>query len=152
MLSRVFIDMTLLRGLVGTVTPLFVDTSPLLEFVEGMVPKRFVVLPGVEAFEGFTAVIQGFLVLAGLVGTGVFPFAGALPFARFAHVLLQYKCTMAPSLYLGFFLQCLGKTNHSVISPTGSERPYSRHITKGQDSTPCSRSSQCPYSVFDLCR
>ena len=67
MLSRVFIDMTLLRGLVGTVTPLFVDTSPLLEFVEGTVPKRFVVLPGVEAFEGFTA-MEGFLALTGLVG------------------------------------------------------------------------------------
>lgn len=100
--------MTLLRGLVGTMTPLFVGTSPLLVFVEGAVPKRFVAFPGVEAFEGFTT-MEGFLALTGLVGTGVFPLVSALPLARFAHVLLQYKCTMTPSLYLGFFLQCLGR-------------------------------------------
>lgn len=53
----------------GTVTPLFrvADTSPLLAFVEGAVPKRFAVFPGVEAFKGITA-MEGFLGLTGLDG------------------------------------------------------------------------------------
>ena len=88
------VDMVLLRGFAGRVTPLFLL-------------KGFVATGGFVAMKGFVEV-KGFVGLMGLVGTGVFPFTGPLPFAKFAHVLPQYGCTMMPSLYLGLFLQYFG--------------------------------------------
>jgi hypothetical protein len=46
--------------------------------------------------------------MTGLVEIGAFPFVSPLPPARFTHVLPQYGCAIVPSLFLGFFLQCLG--------------------------------------------
>ena len=67
--------------------------------VESAVPERFVRSVGVVALEEF--VTLRFVVLAGLVGAGVFLFVGPLLlFARIAHVLLQYGYTVVPSLYL----------------------------------------------------
>jgi hypothetical protein len=62
---------------------------------EGMVPKAFGVFPGVVVLEVFVTMkglvaVEGFVAMAGLVGIGAFPFAGPIPFARFAHVLPQY--------------------------------------------------------------
>jgi len=72
-----------------------------------VVLEGFVVAEGPVVLKGFVAV-EGPAVLIGLIGTGAFQLACTLPFARFAHVLPQYGCTMAPSAYLGLFLQCLG--------------------------------------------
>ena len=125
--------MMLLRGFVGTGTPLVGDASPLLVLVEGTVPKEIVIFPGLAAMKGLAVkkrlavrkgfvavkgfvVTKGFVELTGLVGTSVLPFTGPLPFASLAHTLPQYECTMAPSLYLGFVLQYLGEQNHSAIS------------------------------------
>lgn len=88
----------LLRGYVGTGPGeiSFAGPGPLPVLVETTVPGRFVILVGV-------------VVLGGFVGTRTFLFVDTLLLARFAHVLPQYGCTTTPSLYLGFFLQCLGR-------------------------------------------
>ena len=67
--------------------------------VESVVPEIFVRSAGVVALE--ECVTLRFVVLAGLVGAGVFLFVGPLLlFARIAHVLPQYGYTVVPSLYL----------------------------------------------------
>jgi len=100
------VDMTLFRGFAGIGTFFFVDMDIFLVMTPrgfAVFPREFVVFPGVVVMEAFAA-----MVLMGLVGAGAFPFVYPLPFARFAHVLPQYGCTMTLSMYLGLFLQCLG--------------------------------------------
>jgi len=101
------VDMVLLRGFTGTRTLFFVDTDLFVLLVEVAVFKGLAVFLGAVILEGLVA-MKGFVVLAGLVETETFIFAAPLPVARFAHVLPQYGCTVTPSLYLGFFLQCFG--------------------------------------------
>ena len=69
--------------------------------------------------EGFAA-MKGFVGLGGLVRTGALLFADPLPLARFAHVLPQYSCTITPSLYLGFLLQCLGGSFSNFTASLGT--------------------------------
>ena len=78
---------------------LLVEVCLSLVSVESVVPERFVRSVGVVALE--ECVTLRFVVLAGLVGAGMFLFVGPLLlFARIAHVLLQYGYTVVPSLYL----------------------------------------------------
>lgn len=83
-----------------------------LGLVETAAPKAFVLsaFPGMVGLMGFVVgMMKGFVYWTGLIGAGVFTFVGPLPFARFAHVLPQYGCSMTPSLYLGLLLQYLGR-------------------------------------------
>lgn len=115
-----------------------------VEFLKGfvalvrvVVPKGFLLLVGVTILKGFVTLVEAvvlkgfvapeeFAVLPRWAGMGTLPFAGPTPFARFAHVLPQYGWTMKPSLYLGFFLQCLV---HNLFSnsPPRSERTLTLH-------------------------
>ena len=131
--------MTLLRGLGGKGTPPFVDESPLPMLVEGGVPKSFMLFPGLATMKGFL-VVEGFVVvegfigmkglveLTGLVGTDVFPLVSLLTFATFAHVLPQYGCTAISSIYLGLFLQYLGR--HIVQQFPDCDQNAHAHITQ----------------------
>lgn len=95
--------------------------------------KTFLPFAGVVVLEVFVGL--EFVVLMGLIGMGVIPFASPVPFASFAHVLPQYGCTMTPSLYLCLFLQCLGM--QSVERFTG---PVQNSLTH----TAQRKSRRCP--------
>jgi hypothetical protein len=64
-------------------------------------------------------VMKGPAELTGLAGTGAFIFATPLDFARFAHVLPQYGCTMGPSTYLGLPMQFMHIVNAEFASMFG---------------------------------
>ena len=96
----------LLIKFAGTVALLFLGVGPLPILGEAVAFEGFVVFPEAVVLVEFAVRDRRFLDLTGAVRADVFPFASPSLFARFAHVLPQYGCTVAPSLYLGFFLQC----------------------------------------------
>ena len=65
-----------------------------------------------------------------LVETGTYLVMGPWFFARFAHLLPQYGCTVVPSLYFGIFLQYFRGSEDQSLRDIPHVRNVHTHVTQ----------------------